>query len=258
MAVLIFLGFRISVWLGTATCVGVIAYILYNSMPSFYAAKGSRAFSEQKTDEARAWYEKAYKTGRASASIANMYGFLLLRCAMPEEAEKVFTYVILHQKKDAAAVMKAKQYRALVYYKTGREDEAYEDASELFESCRNTMSYSLLGYLMTAMQKPLEETLAFCREAYDYNSDERDIVDNLLVVEYRAKNFERAGELADELLAAHPEFTEAHYHGALAYAALGDNERAREALNGAEQCTRTYLTTVSEEEIAELKERLQA
>ena len=53
-----------------------------------------------------------------------------------------------------------------------------------------------------------------------------------------------------------PSFVEAYYHSALIAEALGDTKRALEYLDKVDGCVRSAMTTVSEEQICELKERL--
>jgi len=258
-ALLLYVAFSIDVLVGYAVTFGCIVYILYKSVPSFYAKKGNAEFNDRNFEKALYYYEKAYKTGRASAPISLTYGILLLRLGKVEEAEVVFNMIILSRDKKVTAAMKNKtrQYRALAYFKTGRVDDALEEAYDIFENFKSSVSYGLLGYLKIATGAPADDIYRFCTEAYEYNSDDRDIADNMVVALILKGDLEKAKEYADKLLKSNPEFTEAHYHAAVVYKKLGDNKKALEALESIDaQCTRTYLTTVSVEEIEELKRTL--
>mgnify|MGYP000164043595 CR=1 FL=1 len=71
----------------------------------------------------------------------------------------------------------------MVYYKQGRLDEAIEDAQSMMnEGYRNSSIYGMLGYFKLLRNDDLDETTKLCEEAYDYNSDDRDIKDNLQFV----------------------------------------------------------------------------
>jgi tetratricopeptide (TPR) repeat protein len=243
--------------LGTVAVTLILAYILYVNIPTFYSIKGNKEINDGNYEKALLAFKKAVDTKRASGAIHLSYGMLLLRCGKPEDSVSVFNSIILYSKAKDNIKHQAKQYRVLAYHKLGQTEDALEEAQEIFESYKNTISYGLLCYLKLANNQPIDEVLPLCEEAYDYNSDDRDIVDNLTLANIRKGNYEKAKELVDTMLEKFPAFTEAYYHGAVVYKKLGDINKARELLNAIqENCRRTYLTTVSLEEIEELKNSL--
>ena len=136
-------------------------------------------------------------------------------------------------------------------------EETVEEAIELFDDGYTISNmYCLVGLLMIATNKPLDETTAFCEKAYDYDCDNRDIVDNLLVCYIKNKNYEKATELSKILTEQYPLFIEGWYHTALMYYNMGDNTEAKYALSKIKDCDRTYMTTISEEAVAELENKL--
>lgn len=81
----------------------------------------------------------------------------------------------------------------MVYYKQGRLDEAIEDAQSMMnEGYRNSSVYGMLGYFKLLRNDDLDETTKLCEEAYDYNSDDRDIKDNLSICYFRKGEYEKA------------------------------------------------------------------
>ena len=77
--------------------------------------------------------------------------------------------------------------------KQGRLDEAIEDAQSMMnEGYRNSSVYGMLGYFKIARNDDLDETTKLCEEAYDYNSDDRDIKDNLSICYFRKGEYEKA------------------------------------------------------------------
>lgn len=257
IGVILYIMFGINTILGIVATILALAFIIFINRAAIYARKGYMALQQRDNKKALEYYEKAYKTNRASADIVLTYGIMLLRNARPEEAEFIFNLTVLNLKAKAEVKNKAKQYRALTYYKLERADEALEDAKEIFESYKNSFSYGLLGYLMLATNQDLDETYAICLEAYEYNSDDRDICDNMLVCCLRKNELSKAKEISDMMIEKFVTFTETYYHSAILYNKLGDNEKAKSLLEKiGENCTRTYLTTVSEEEIEELKKSL--
>lgn len=257
IGVVIFLCYQTSMLLGHCAFLATFLYILYANIPTFYSIKGNKAVNEKDYDKALLMFKKAYDTKRASGPISLSYGILLLRCGHPEEALNVFNTIILYSKAKDLIKNQAKQYRTLTYYKLGQESEALEEAQEIFDKFKNTVSYALLCYLKLATNQPIDEILPLCEEAYEYNNEDRDIVDNLALANIRSGNFDKAKELVDIMIEKFPTFTEAYYHGAIVYKKLGDLNKAKELINAiADNCTRTYLTTVSLEEIDELKNSL--
>ena len=117
---------------------------------------------------------------------------MLLRTGYADEAEKVLDPII-RVKGLAPEKNLAKQQRCMVYYKQGRLDEAIEDAQSMMnEGYRNSSIYGMLGYFKLLRNDDLDETTKLCEEAYDYNSDDRDIKDNLSICYFRKGEYEKA------------------------------------------------------------------
>ena len=257
MAVILFMLCTFNAILGAVATVGCVVYVLFQNRAAFYARKGNAAFNENNQAKAIEYYKKAYDTKKASAGIMLTYGILLLRNGKPSEAVTIFNLVVVQRGVKAEIKNKAKQYRALAFYKLGQTEDAMEEAEELFDSYKNTVSYALLCYLKLATKAPIKETLELCKEAYEYNSDERDICDNLALAYIENGEYEKAKKILNELIEEEPEFTEAYYHMALACCKTGGKELAKKMLDEMEsKCKRTYMTTVSKEEIEALRAQL--
>ena len=196
-------------------------------------------------------------THRAKISVSGVYGSLLLRNGQIEEALAHMNR-LLSMKLTPNDRNSLKQTRCMIYAKMGNIDEALEDAEEMFEDGYVTgNSYSLVGYLrLLANKMPIEEITKFCEEAYDYDDEHRDILDNLSICYYRMGEYEKAKEISDKLLGITQDFVEGYYHGAQIYLKLGDIDTAQDYMEKIDGCRWSYLTTVSKEEIAALKEEV--
>ncbi len=257
LGIIVFLCYGFGEVVGTSALIIVIGYTIYSKLPAFIAIKGNKEINNKNLEDGYKYYKKAYKTNRASADICLTYGMLALRCGKLDEAVAVFNELILNFRTKPNIKNQAKQYRALAYYKLGQVEDALEEAEEIFDKYKNTTSYSLLCYLKLATNQPIEDVLNLCEEAYEYNNDDRDIVDNLAFAYIKNNEYEKAKELIDKMLEDYPTFTEAYYHGAIAYSKLGDAKKAKELLDLIDiNCTSTYLTTVSREDIDDLKNSL--
>ncbi len=247
----VFLAFKfVGTWAGLILIALVLLYGIYHFIPSYYVIMGNRAFSEGKDEESCAWYKKAYDTGRTKVEVKTSYAYILMRTGNADEAERVLDTIIrvkglAPQKKNLA-----KQQRAMVYYKQGRLDEALEEAQELFDSGYKTVNlYGMMGYFKQLHGDPLDETLAICEEAYDYDDENRDILDNLSICYYKLGRYEDAERISDKLLENNTEFVEGCYHGAQIAMKLGKTDKARKCLEMLSKCKRSGMTTITEEEI---------
>lgn len=256
LAILIYFGFASNLITGIIVTALSVGFLIWKKLPTMYAILGSRAYNADKNEKAIRCYEKSTDSGRADSKIYATYILILMRTGRLKQALAAANTAIANPKFLLADKYMLKCYRCLIYYKIGEGSEALSDAREIFESYKNTTVYGLLGYLMLAMNEPLDKTLEFCLEAYDYNSDDRDIVDNLVLAYYKCGELEKSEELSKKLIEMSPSFVEAHYHRALIFHALGKDSGALELLENIDTCIRTALTTVSEEEIENLKKEL--
>ena len=257
IGIVLYLAFSMNLIVGCVALLLAIGFILYWNIPFFHARKGSKAFNENDMETAIKEYEKAYKTGRASAETILTYAILLLRNGKPQDAVTIFNLIIMNTKNKADFKNKAKQYRALAYYKLGNADDALDEAEEVFDNYRNTISYGLLGYLKIATNASPDEIFALCKEGYEYNSDDRDICDNYAYACIRTGRFDTAKKIINTMLEKFPTFTEAYYHGAMAYYMTREYDKAVSLLDQIEKkCISTYLTTISKDDVESLRNEI--
>lgn len=248
--------FMINPILGAVSTVVVGVFAAYYYLPNIYAIQGNKAYAAGNLSKAEGWYNKAIATGRANDELKIAYSILLMRSGKPIEAERYLDEIARKKVVKPEIKQQAKQYRCMAYCKQGRMDEAMEDAREIFEVTKNTITYGIMGYFMLLTNAPLDETIMLCEEACDYNSDDRDILDNMALAYYRAGNLDKAKKYTDKLTEEFPTFVEAFYHGALVEKALGNIEKAREYISKIPECKRTYMTTVPEEDVELLTNEL--
>ena len=249
-------GFYSNLTTGVLVSIIALGFLVYRAMPRIYSMKGTVQYNSGDTEGAVKYFEKAIDTGRAKSPVIVQYVMILMREGKFKRALRLIDRTVAERTARDDDRMLLKQYRCLIYFKTGAKEEAMDDAMEIFSSFKNTVSYGLLGYLKLANGDISESTLGLCLEAYDYNKDDRDIVDNLVYAYYKMEKFEEAEALLPELIEKNPKFVEGYYHGALVKLALGKKNEAKELISKIPECKRTSLTTVSEEEVQELEEKL--
>lgn len=226
----------------------------YKLTPTILKYSAVRALADGDNDKAVSLYKKAANMFGGNNQYKTEYALVLMRLGEYQEAERILNTIILDRSIPQKDKINAKTYRAMAYHKEGRTEEAIEEMQELYETAKTTAVYGLLGYLK---QLDGAAALDFCLEAYDYNSDDRDICDNLLVAYIRTGDFDKADEIAENLREGYPYFAEAFYHSALLELEKGNREKALEFLDKTAECKRSKLTTVSEEEIEKLRREIE-
>lgn len=256
--ILIVIAFKFNVLLGLGITALIMAYAVYALTPNFYVIKANKAYQIGDFEESKRWYKKAYDTNRAKLNIKISYAYILLRTGDADEAEDVLNRIIRTKGVKPEQKNKAKQQRCMVYYKQGRLEEALEEAYEIFDNgnYKNTTLYGMIGFFK--ILRGDDDTFDFCLEAYEYNSDDRDITDNLSICYYKNGDYEKARELSDKIIAENPQFVEAYYHGAQIAVKCGNYENAMEYLKKIPDCRWSSMTTVSREEVEELTKEVEA
>lgn len=219
----------------------------------YFVIGANKAYSAGNNDSALKKYNLAAKLPMASASTKLMHALMLMRCGKFAEAERILSEIVLTPNAKPQTVFSAKAYRCMARQKQGKTEDAAEEAEELFEVCKNTVTYGMVGYLR---QLGGGAELEFCREAYEYNRDDRDICDNLTVAYIRSGDLDNAEKLAERLRQNFPDFAEAFYHSAQIALKKGDKSTAEKYIGRLEECHFTAMTTVTEQEINELKEEI--
>lgn len=236
----------------TAIIIIVVLFLIYKLLPVIFRESGRVAGYEGDYKKALSRLKLAVKLS-PKAKNKTLYGYMLMQNEKFREAISVFTEIILDKGVLAADKITARVYRAMAKNVSGESDEALEEAEELFESVKNTLSYALLGFLR---QSRGDASLELCLEAYDYNCDDRDICDNLMVAYYMTGDLDSAEEIAKAVREKFPAFVEGFYHSALIAAKRGDNKTALGFLDELGNCRRTAMTTISVKAIEDLKEEL--
>ena len=258
VAAALILAYRYSWVLGIAVSAVIVLYGIYYYLPQIYRGKGRTYFNEGNYGAAKRMFKKAVDTGHAKGDIRMEYSYILLRTGDIEEAEQIVNNMLCYKIKPEYRGRAIIQ-RCMCYYKKGELDEALEDGMELYnEGYRSIMLYGMLGFFKILKDPMSQDTFDFCMEAYDYADDDRDIRDNMLICYYNRGEYEKAKEISDLVLEKEPKFVEAWYHGAQVEFKLGNYEEALRMLDRTSECNRSFMTTISVDEIEKLREEIRA
>ncbi len=235
--------------------IALIIYCIYLAIPNFHIIKAQRAFGEGDYKRAIRSFKKAIATKRVGAEVKISYAYTLMRVGEFDRAESILNDIIKYDNSKKDDIKNAaKQQLCMVYYKQGKMGEALSAAYKMFnDGYKNSNLYAMLGYFKILNNEPIDDITAFCEEAYEFNSDNRDIIDNLSICYYKQGRYEEAKELSDKILEKNPQFVEAYYHGAQIAIKCGDIERAKDLASKIDSCNRSDMTTISEKEVDNLK-----
>ena len=90
-----------------------------------------------------------------------------------------------------------------------------------------------------------EKALEVNKEAYDYNSDDLIIADNLAQNYFLLGDIEKSHDMYVDILNKDPQFIEPYYNFALVLDALGEYDDALDELNNALEMKEKFLSTVT-------------
>lgn len=234
--------------------IGLFIFAMFKLIPTVLKVSAMRAIAKGNNGRAVALYKMAAHIFGGNNQYKTEYALVLMRFGEFGQAETILNGIILDRKIAQKDKINAKTYRAMARHKLGRTVEALEDMTELFETSKITVVYGMLGYLK---QLSGDAELDFCKEAYEYNGEDRDICDNLLVAYIRTGDFENADKIAADLREKYPQFVEAFYHSALLELKKGNAKTAKEFLDRTAECRRSMLTTVSEDDINALRKEIE-
>ena len=231
----------------------VMLYLRRAELPAFYARI---QFSKGNVDAAVKWFAIANRLGPLKPASQMYYGYILLRTGDINTAEQLLTRASLGAKKDLLK-KRIKALLSLVVWKRGDLDGAIEMMEEAIYSVKVTNFYQNLG-LMYNLKGDKQKSLAFNLEAYDYNSDDMVIMDNLAEAYALCGETEKAKAQYEALLKKDPHFPEPYYNFGLLLIKQGQKERGIDLIRQSLDKRFTFLSVKTKEEVELLLEEKMA
>jgi len=246
VALIIYLFSYIAIF-GIAAVIAYVGYILYTVRAGIFTSLGSINYSKGRIEKALAWFDKAYKSGRAKPMSMVSYAYLLLKTGNIEESESILN-TLIRSKLDENDKLHVKSNLALVLWKKGELDNAITMLQEAFEKLKTSITYGSLGYLLI-LKGDMDRALEFNLEAYEYNNSNAVILDNLGQTYYITGDYDKAEETYEKLMQINPSFPEAYYNYGLVLMKKGKPEKALHLLRKSMDYKLTFLSTVTKEAI---------
>lgn len=215
---------------------------------------GQRAYAQGKNNKALTYLKAGHEHPRAGAANSSAYAYILLRCGRAEDARLVANYALLNKKLPEADKNQIRQILSLICYKLGDYAEATLMMEEIYKTYKSSTVYGTLGYYKILAES--EDMYSFNQEAYEYNSDDKVIIDNMVILALKKQDGAEAQALSQKSIDAGNKGVEIFYHAAQAEELLGNTAQALEYYRMAQSCTRSFMTTVPEAEIEAAIERL--
>ncbi len=250
---LIYTAFTVNLFVGIGATVLLVAYGCFKWYPSFCVAKAMNVYPKN-PEKALTWFSRAEKI-RMNIKQMQTYAYYLMREGKVEKSEELYKKLLTAGLKPELRLRIRSDY-AVLLLKTGRIDEAITELEEITVHFSNTITYGTLGYLYL-LKDNVRKAVNYNNEAYDYNSDDPVILDNMTQLHIKLGDYNEAKKYADELLEKKPYFVEAYYDAAYVYMKLGDIERAKELIEDAKCCKITFMSTVKEADLEEFSKNLE-
>ena len=195
--IVIIILFKIDTIVGLIGIVTFLLLIIVVNRNLIYRLKAQLEYGKGNLDNSIKWFAKAANAKKVKADVLVNYGFVLLKSGKLDESEQVLTKAM---DKSSSSEEKnfAKSNLALVVWRKGDLDKAIEMLKEVILEYKNTAVYGSLGYLLIE-KGDLDEALKVNLEAYEYNSDNAIIQDNLAHLYHLRGEMYKADNLIEKL-----------------------------------------------------------
>ena len=197
-------------------------------------------------------FKLADKWGKLSAVNQSVYGFMLLKNGYLDEARTTLSRASMEAKKSDLK-NKINMMRALVLWKEGNIDAAIESLENISKTYKTTTLYQDLG-LLYVLQKS-EKALPFNLEAYDYNSDNLIIKDNLAEAYMLIGDTENAEKLYESIIEEGAHFPEPYYSYGILLINKGEREKGLNLIKESLGKRFSFLSVMTKSDVEALYEK---
>ncbi len=250
---LVYTAFTVNLFVGIGAVVLLGIYLYFKWLPGFCVANARRVYPNN-PEKALKLFARAEKF-RMNIGQMRIYAYYLLREGQVEKSEEIYKKLLKAGLKPELRLAVRADY-AVLLLKTGRHDEAIAELEDVTVHFTNTTTYGTLGYLYL-LKDSVRKAVNYNEEAYDYNSDDPVILDNMTQLYIKLGDYNKARKYADELIEKKPYFVEAYYDSAYVYMKLGNIKKAKELIEDAKCCKITFMSNVKESDLEEFAQNLE-
>ncbi len=228
----------------------VLVVFLVKKRSEIIAITAQRKFGKDDLKGAIRRFALANRIGKLSPESKRFYGYLLLRDGQLDLARTILTQGSMEAKKPDAK-KRIKAMLAVVEWKSGDLPLAIEMTEEAMVDYKTSNLYQNLGVMYNLSNNPIK-ALEFNKEAYEYNSDDLIIQDNLAEAYALCGDTHRAIELYENLLEKEPAFPEPYCGYAKLLIKQGEKERAISLLEQSLDKRFSFLSIMQKADIEKL------
>ncbi len=240
--------------IGKLIMLAAIVYLIVKRS-DIIAGAARIVYARGKTEKAMKMYDFAYKIGKMKFNPNLNYAYLTLKNGDIEKADKLFNMLRMTPLKPQEK-MQLKASHALVFWKKGEVSEAIEMLEEVIEKVPTTATYGSLGY-MYIYSGQYQKALDFNLKAYDYNSSDIIITENVALIYFKLGEMDKAKEYYDKLIAMNPPFPDCLYEYGQFLIKCGDTQRGIEYYKKALDCNFSFLSVIKRTDIIRELEQLE-
>lgn len=246
-------------WIAAGVVCVVILIRLWAKRADVLVLLASRAyFINGDVEKGEKYYKAAYKTGLMTANGKMSYSSFCLRENRFDKGRRLLNEIINSSRTSTNDKINAKHNLAVLIWKEGDLDEATRIIDIVHKEMPSSKTYGTLGVFLLEKAKrdgDYDAYREFMLEAYDYNSEDKTIADNLGELYLNLAEYEKAKEVYDNLLQKELMTPMPYYNYGIVLKNLGDREGAAESFRKALTRRFTAVLTVTKEMVqAELDE----
>lgn len=220
--------------------------------------QGKRAEADEKYKIAMEKYQICIADPNCKPIFLEGYSVLLMRFKRFEEAKDLL------RRADKLPMSKPDKLKlrinfAICQWKTGKLDQAIELMENVFNDLKTSVVYGSLGYMYiekAAQTGDFAKAIEFNNAAYDYDSDDAVILDNLGQLYLNMGDEEKALGYFERAHERKPQQVDTLYYLAKIYHHRGRDEEAKSLLDIALSGNYSALATTSREMAQELRDEL--
>ncbi len=153
---------------------------------------------------------KAYKLKNSSIRTSLFFIYLLQKAGKYDKAGEVIDKTEKRDMDDSDRYTLLIS-KALYLWKKNRISESVAIYEKLLEEGESTVLYGSYGYVVT-LTGDIQKSLEVNKRAYEYNPNDKAIMDNLGLTYIKAGKTDEAFDIYDKLMKKNPSFPEAYYN----------------------------------------------
>lgn len=230
----------------------VLLFILIFKRGQLVAVFAKFCYAKGDIQKALQIFGIADKIGGMKTKNAINYGYLCLRQGDTQRARQILTKAYIKEK-NLILKKRINSVFALVMWRNDDLDGAIDMLEGVLDGFQETAVYQNLG-VFYVLKGDAEKALEFNKKAYEFNSDDLPIMDNLAQSLVLCGKFNEAEKLYIKILENEPSFPEPYYGFGTMLCERGEKEKGIELFEKALEKNYSYLSVKSKEEVEQILE----